>query len=387
MSVDAQRLSYARRRLEEKFGLAMAGVTDPEIARALAAAGAPERPIAEEDAAFWVRCVDQLPIDESCLFRDPSLWAWLAETGLPPRVARALSERGQVRALSLGCAGGQEAFSLAMVLLDLFKACGMPAAAVPRYAAIRGVDASAARVAAARNGVLNAWSVERASGAKWAAGNLSPHPELPNHHRVDPAVAALTSFEQGNLLDLPPAAVAGHDLVLCRHVLIYFTEARAQQLLAGIAAGLDPGALLVVSPVEAHLLDRIDTLTRLDPVGVARCAAPTALPLPIRSAPHSPRPLPPVMPGGLDLAAAHLRAGRADQALQAARAVSYAEPENLMARLLIGQALLRLDPAHGRRILEGLASELSALDEAGRVGPELTVGQIRQAVGLLLEAR
>ena len=396
MSLDALRLEHARRQLEQRYGLQMRGVTDPEVARALAAA---ETAGGEGSPEFWERCVDELPIDESCLFRDLELWAHLAAVALPPLLDRALAGGRRVHAVSLGCAAGQEPFSLAMLLLDLLRARGMPASAAPRYASIHGVDASAARVALAQRGLLNAWSVERAKGAAWLSGLTHSDPATPGLYRVDPTVTALTTFEVRNLLELPPGALAGADLVLCRHVLIYFHEARALELLEAIAAALDPGALLVVSSVEAHLLEPLGALQPSGVVGVARARAPHA-PSPPPPEPYRPSPPPPAAlraatppprppPAQLAAAAAHLKAGRPHEALRVARAVSYAQPENVLARLFIGQALLGIDPAHGRRVLEGLRAELAQL-EPGRSVPfeaELTVGQLHQAVGLLLDPR
>src|SRR4051812_45000827 len=148
MSGELPRLQAARRELEARYGLALLEVTELEIQRALAAVDSGEPPLdGTQDPDFWARLVDALPIDESCLFRDAELWRWLESAALPPLVDRALTRGPRLQALSLGCSGGQEAFSLAMLLLDVFLSRGMPASGVPRCAWVKGVDASRVRIA------------------------------------------------------------------------------------------------------------------------------------------------------------------------------------------------------------------------------------------------
>ena len=110
---------------------------------------------------------------------------------------------------------------------------------------------------------------------------------------MDPAVLAITRFDQGNLLDFEHGRrwIAESDLVSCQHVLIYFREAAAAELLEAMAQTLTAQALLVVSPVEAHLLDRIPCLEPCGCIGVARRRAPHAARPRAVPAPKPPRPV------------------------------------------------------------------------------------------------
>jgi hypothetical protein len=186
--------------------------------------------------------------------------------------------------------------------------------------------------------------------------------------------------------------------------------------LQAIVPVLAAGTLFVVSSVEAHLLRPLPRLAPVGLLGVARVSSPgTAHP------PHEmPRPSPSPAPKRLTLAPGvlpapervvapapaaapkpsrslsvstyvqtaleHLAANRYEQALEAARAVSFADPQHLIARLITGQALLSLRASQGRRVLRGLAEEIARLppDEAVP-SSELTVGQLADAVRLLLD--
>ncbi len=389
------RVLNARRALESTYGLALEAVTDSELERALAVAFPPG---AEDysDRAALDRFVDLLPIDESSLFRNESLWTWISGRLLPTLLDGAAAAMRPLRAASLGCAGGQEAFSLAMLILRELRQRGVPASAATAFASIWGVDASPARVELARSGSLTSWSVQRAR-ADWVDGMVEEDPREPGRFKVHPAALALTRFEQKNLMELveSPGSLAGLQLVFLQHVLVYFREQTAEELLQRLAASADPDTVLIVSPVESHLLDRLRFVRRTEYVGavtVVRRDAPSPPP-PAPARASAPAPAAPQPPPGPRTAEAYvqeslelLAARRYEEALRAARAATYADPANLHARLCMGQILLRVDPARGRRVLEELSAELARLGPGAREAPagELAVDQLRQAVELLL---
>ncbi|HEY6004377.1 MAG TPA: CheR family methyltransferase, partial [Anaeromyxobacter sp.] len=263
-----------RRHLEAAYGLALEGLADHQIAAA-ATAAAGEGRVDPADAAFLARVVDHLPIDESWLFREDSLWEWLRDDAGPALLEAAALAQRPVRILSLGCSGGQEAFSAAILFQGLLERVGFPASAAAGYVQVTGLDSSPARIEAARSGFIPAWSVQRARG-DWLRGRVAADGDAPGRFRVEPAVAAMCRFEVGNLLDVVErgnAALGGFDVVLCRHVLIYFRPAEAERLAAGLARGLDRGALLAFSAAEAHLLGASGTVEPLGQLGAGRIGA------------------------------------------------------------------------------------------------------------------
>ncbi|HEX9049144.1 MAG TPA: CheR family methyltransferase, partial [Anaeromyxobacter sp.] len=254
MTLGPPGIASARRHLEATYGLALEGLGDDQIAGAIrAAADGCSDPA---DAAFLARVVDRLPIDESWLFREDGLWEWLRDAAGPALLEAAAAAARPLRVLSVGCSSGQEPFSAAIVLQGLLERGGIPPSAAAEHARIVGLDPSPARVEAARLGVLPAWSVQRARPG-WLRGRVEPEDDAGTRFRVAPAVRAMCRFDVGNLVDLAArgnAALAGYDLVLCRHVLIYFRPAEAERLAGALARALDPGAVLVLSAPEAHLL-------------------------------------------------------------------------------------------------------------------------------------
>lgn len=431
--------SMLRNALEERFGLRMAAVSDVELLRVLREVSRAAEPDLL-DPRLLHAVVDRLPIDESSLFRNEALWTWLREALLPELVDEALQEGRTLRALSLGCAAGQEVFSLAIALLDQLRTLGRLSTGASSLVHVRGVDASASRIEQARSGVVYSWSVDRAR-REWIDGWVHADPANPGRYQVDRHVRAVSSFEEANLVELVhrPAAFCGVRLVMCQHVLIYFREETALKVLEALVSALEPGTVLVITPIEAHLLMRIAGVESLGFIGAFR-VVPTAprekpVPLPPRrrrwSTPRAARNdaeahvrlalaqlptwnrgealggdgpmsiaprLEPVRPSAppsfsreaeqsVELAFAHLEANRREAALVAAQAACDAEPQHLIARLLLGQLLLSVDAGQGRRVLKGLSEDVSKLDrtQALPYASELSVEQLRSAVQLLLD--
>ncbi len=375
-------LQALRRRLEATYGLALAAVSDDQLARAVKELG-PGTPLEQ--------LPDHLPISESSLMRDAELWTWLGERTLPEALGAAELERAPLRVLSLGCSEGQEAFSFAIRALAAGAKLGLSASAVASRVEIVGLDISSARVTRARSGLLAEWSV-RAAPEPEVAAHLQ---RTPDGWQVSQRARALCHFEVGNLLALPPAQLAAFDVVLCRHVLIYFEQGLAQTTLAQLASALEPGALLAVAPVEAHLLPPRLPPVPGAPVGVVRLP-PTAdlVSLPVSggrpkdrgaSAPAGAPGAPASTSHGAEsLRARALRAadeGRPWEAVTHARAATFLEPAHLGGRFLLARLYLAVDRPQGRRLLQAV------LDEARRSSgsdPDLSHHQLALAASALL---
>src|SRR5688572_20056045 len=119
--------------LEARFGLRMAAVSDQELVRVLEEVIGKSIVFEDLDATILDQLVDRLPIDESCLFRNGILWSWLSSNLLPMLLDESVETNRPLRTLSLGCAAGQEVFSMAMALLSLLRARGMPSSGASRW--------------------------------------------------------------------------------------------------------------------------------------------------------------------------------------------------------------------------------------------------------------
>jgi chemotaxis protein methyltransferase CheR len=401
----AGRAASVRLSLRAAFGLGLEGLSDEQV---LAAASLPGESQDEPSRAeALAQVVDRLPIDESWMFRDESLWTWLQEVMLPDLVVGALSSGRPLTALSLGCAGGQEAHSLAILLMGLLEAAGIPAGGVAAYARVLGLDASPARVALAASGQASAWSVERCP-SRWLGGRVRLVDPTAGRWQVDEDVRAMCRFEVGNLLEVVrpgSEALRGVDLILCRHVLIYFRPDDAAAVVARLAAALDPGATLVLSPAEAVFATGLPCLEPVEATGAVGAFRRTAPGMPRRarsgSAPATPTPVRgrrPTRPMAklrlvgptsrhAQAALEHTAAGRSAEALREARAACYHDPRHLLSMFVLGRELLEVDRFRGRAVLAELLELTDALPAEATVphAPGLSVRQVSAAAQLLMK--
>ncbi|WP_435011826.1 CheR family methyltransferase (plasmid) [Tundrisphaera lichenicola] len=134
------------------------------------------------------------------VFRDHARSGWLARPSRPPLMI-----------LSLPCAGGEEAYSIAITLLEI----GLP----PDRFRVDAVDVSARSVARAIAGVYGPNSF-RGVDPTIRSRYFREHGGAST---LDPSVRSTVRFHLGNLLD--PGLLADRppfDVVFCRNLLIYF---------------------------------------------------------------------------------------------------------------------------------------------------------------------
>lgn len=181
----------------------------------------------------YVRLVRSTPAEQQRLaasflikvtefFRDPELARELQRRILPEIIEHAKAT-GEIRIWSAGCATGEEAYSVAMLLADLLpEASGITAR-------IFATDIDGEAIAFARRGIYPAASLEKVPvdlRTRYFA-------QVDGAYEARERVRGLVVFGQHDLGDRAPFPRI--DLVLCRNVLIYFTpelQRRALQLFA-----------------------------------------------------------------------------------------------------------------------------------------------------------
>jgi len=176
--------------------------------------------------------LDRMTINVSQLWRNPEQWDRLSSTVLPE-----LAATGHIRTWSAGCSYGAEAYTVAAL-------CRSKAPAA--RAEVHGTDIDARMVERARAGVFSEADARTAPPAelkRWfertEQGDWQARAEL----------RMLTKFATGDLLrDRFPRAE--YDLVLCRNVVIYFTEPVRDALHARLAESVRQGGYLLIGSTE-----------------------------------------------------------------------------------------------------------------------------------------
>lgn len=191
-------------------------------------------------AVEWSVLVDRLTVHETRFFRhEPSLR--LLRDKVLPRAGHITSPLA-LNVWSVGCASGEEAYTLAMIIDDY-----LAAQQVEYYLGVSGTDISLAALAAARRGV---YTRRKLAGVPPAFIERYFTPLDREHYQVRPELRARVCFTQMNVAALPDVAMGGMDIIFCQNVLIYFNGARRVEILNAMARNLKPGGVLILGPGE-----------------------------------------------------------------------------------------------------------------------------------------
>ena len=184
---------------------------------------------------------EQVLIHETSFFRHKLQFDWLTKDGLPRlyRVRRARSKTPCIRAWSCACSTGEEPFSVAMSLLDIF---------LPSEGWL--VDVLATDVSCA--------VLRQATEAVWPQRVTASIPEYLLTRHFMQGKGGMQGFIRANSMLRSCVRFAEHrlganetlhegpfDLIFCRNVLIYFEKSRARQVIAELRQRLCIDGLLV----------------------------------------------------------------------------------------------------------------------------------------------
>ena len=196
-----------------------------------------------EDPEEVDRLRRSLSVRVTGFFRNPDTWRRLDEL----IAAERLGAMGSLEAWSMGCSTGEEAWSLAMLLLAHARRSG----GVPSASAIHvtGSDVDAGALAIAETGSYPAAAREaiREVLPDGPCGQLRE-----GRFEVAPELRAVLRFRREDLT-VPPARPRQHDLICCRNVLIFLGREGQRRVLESAVQSLRPGGLLVLGRTESLL--------------------------------------------------------------------------------------------------------------------------------------
>jgi chemotaxis protein methyltransferase CheR len=202
-------------------------------------------PLAHEE---WEEASELLTTHETYFFReDYQLRAFKNE--LLPMLAERNKQRRRLQVWSAGCSTGEEAYTIAMLVLESGLFDGWEVR-------VYGSDLSKKCIAAARRGVYGPTSFRTTNDeAKRAWFQPSAKPDgVAESLGVSPAVRALCHFGQMNLLDEERTHLVGRcDVIFCRNVLIYFDGPSRKRVIEMFHERLVNGGVLLLGHAESLL--------------------------------------------------------------------------------------------------------------------------------------
>ncbi|HEU4689914.1 MAG TPA: CheR family methyltransferase, partial [Vicinamibacterales bacterium] len=195
-------------------------------------------------------------INVTSFFRDDDVWTYLQTTALPAILAER-ADNAPFRVWTAGCASGQEAYTILMLLAEL-----MGAEAVHDRVKVYATDADEAALAEAR---MATYSPKQVEGV--------PAPLLEKYFDRNGAFHIFKrDFRRSVIFGrhdlIRDAPISRIDLLLCRNTLMYFNADAQSRVLARFFFSLNPGGHILLGRAEmlfshANMFTPVDLKRRL----------------------------------------------------------------------------------------------------------------------------
>jgi chemotaxis protein methyltransferase CheR len=182
-----------------------------------------------KDKELFYEFLDRMTINVSEFFRNPGRWEVL-ENKIMPRLAK---QSGRIKCWSAACSTGEEPYTLSLILLR------------NRYeASLLATDIDEGALSKAKQGVYTDRSLQDCPKdlvAKYFTKDTLSY-------RISEEVKNRVTFKKHNLL--AESFDSQFDLIICRNVMIYFTEEAKHELYQKFSRALKPGGVLFVGSTE-----------------------------------------------------------------------------------------------------------------------------------------
>jgi chemotaxis protein methyltransferase CheR len=214
------------------------------------------------------RIVDAMTTNETLWFRDVHPYSILRDK-LLPELAEQLraARRFRIRIWSAASSTGQEPYSIAMEVLEF---CRLNPGFSPDQFEIIATDISPSALFLARAARYDSTAISRGLGSERKARYFTQAGPV---WSLNEEVKRMVTLRKFNLQE-PLTSLGRFDIVFCRYVTIYFSDALKKQIYSGIAELLAPDGHLIISAVE-NLSHRGDVFRSLSHDGGTyyQCAA------------------------------------------------------------------------------------------------------------------
>ncbi|WMT43479.1 protein-glutamate O-methyltransferase CheR [Paenibacillus sp. D2_2] len=184
-----------------------------------------------ENKALFYEFLDKMTINVSEFWRNPNRWEVLRDKVLP-----VLGDgRSRLRIWSAACSTGEEPYTLAMILADK---------GLLQSTYLLATDIDEGALSKAAQGLY----LERSLKDVPADVSKRYFTQDGMMYRFDEGLKKHVTFKKQNML--ADSFEEGFDLIVCRNVMIYFTEEAKHELYHKFARSLRPGGVLFVGSTE-----------------------------------------------------------------------------------------------------------------------------------------
>jgi chemotaxis protein methyltransferase CheR len=248
LQFDTNKVTFLQKRVEKR--METLGMGDPQKYLFMLC-------YADPDGSEMQALANLITTNETYMFREYSQLAAFADYCLP-EVLSAKQDRGDtvLRIWSAGCASGEEAYTLAIILREVFPQSQLWKCEIVATDIDQRVLAQAALARYGRRSVQEV-----------------PPEYIERHfvvrddtYTVRPSAASLVRLEHVNLHDRDAMrAMTNFDFVFCRNVLIYFDDRSRKSVVDHFYNALNPGGYIFLGHSES--IGRISSAFRLRRLG------------------------------------------------------------------------------------------------------------------------
>ncbi len=205
--------------------------------------------LCRNDETECANLVNTIAVHVSSFFRNPVVFEILAQSILPQLIEKT---QGALRVWSAGCAAGEEAYSIAILIAEALKR--NPGTNMKPL--IFATDIDREILTKAERAVYTRESLKDAK-LGWVDAWFS---SLGNEFKLCDEIKKMVHFSVEDLLsqqtEVPVESIYGSfDLILCRNVVIYFSAPHQEQVLKKLYNALAMGGILVLGESEALVGD------------------------------------------------------------------------------------------------------------------------------------
>jgi chemotaxis protein methyltransferase CheR len=180
--------------------------------------------------------INLLTTNETYFFREIRHFDWLRER------ARAHDRSESFRVWSAACSSGQEVYSIAMTLADVFGDTGWQ---------VMGTDISEQMLAQALRATYPIEMAEEIPQQLLHKYCLKGTGGEQGKFCIAPPLLKNIRFQQLNLLEHIPGSFGYFDVIFLRNVMIYFDRETRKKVSEALAQSLKPGGFLVLGHAES----------------------------------------------------------------------------------------------------------------------------------------
>jgi chemotaxis protein methyltransferase CheR len=185
----------------------------------------------EKDTQLLNEFLDRMTINVTEFYRNEKRWAVLQNKIFP----RLLAQNNRLKIWSAACSTGEEPYTIAMVLSNF-----LPLSEI----SVKATDIDENAIAKAKRGVYP----ERSMNEVPQTIKHEHFTKEGDFYTISPHIKSRISFKKHNLL--ADQYESNHDLIVCRNVMIYFTEEAKEEIYQNFSSALRPGGVLFVGSTE-----------------------------------------------------------------------------------------------------------------------------------------